>query len=299
MSTQQDNTSRPGANLGANIPSGEPTTAISNRRAAPSSQRRGGGTDWLKTLAQPLVAIILLVIVWSGSVALFNIPTYVVPTPVQVLRSFRDDFGILLDNLAPTLIEAVSGFAIGNAVAIFLAILFVHNRSMERTLFPLAVLLKTIPVVALAPVLVLMLGNGYAPKIIIASLISFFPGLVNLVKGFQAVSSQQVELFRILSATKTEVFFKLRVFTALPYFFSALKITAPTAVIGAIVAEWIGSEKGVGALIVSTTYNFQTPLLYAAMIEASLIAMFLIALVSGSERLTKRWNVGDGAITNM
>ena len=152
----------------------------------------------------------------------------------------------------PTAIEAISGFALGNVSAIIIATVFVHKKSLEDAFFPLVVLINTIPVVAKAPILVLLFGNGMEPKIAIAALICFFPTLVNMVRGLESVNPQAMELMRVLSASKTEIFFKLRLQNSLPYLFSALKIAASTAVIGAIVGEWIGSMKGIGALIIQS-----------------------------------------------
>ncbi len=135
----------------------------------------------------------------------------------------------------------MSGFLLGNCAAISLATAFVYRKTMEEALFPIAVMVNTIPVVAKAPILVLLLGNGMEPKIAIAAIICFFPTLVNMTRGLRDVRSEQLELMRVLSATPREVFLRIRVPNALPYLFSALKIAASTAVIGAIVGEWIGS----------------------------------------------------------
>ena len=136
--------------------------------------------------------------------------------------------------------------------------MFVHKKTMEEAFFPVVVVVNTIPVVAKAPILVLLLGNGMEPKIAIAALICFFPTLVNMVRGLESVNPQAMELMRVLSASKREVFFKLRLYNSLPYLFSALKISASTSVIGAIVGEWIGSTYGIGALIIQAMYNFDS-----------------------------------------
>ena len=141
----------------------------------------------------------------------------------------------------PTAIEALSGFLLGNVTAILVATVFVHNRRLQEAFFPVVVMFNTIPVVAKAPILVLIIGNGVEPKIAIAALICFFPTLVNIVRGLESVNPQAMELMRVLSASRSEVFFKLRVYASLPYLFSALRIAASTSVIGAIVGEWIGS----------------------------------------------------------
>lgn len=148
---------------------------------------------------------------------------------------------------------------------------------------------QTVPLVAIAPVLILILGNGYSPKIVIAALISFFPTLVNMTRGLNAVDPQMLELFRVLSASSREVFWKVRVYSSLPFLFTALKIAATTSVIGAVVAEWVGASKGLGALIIEATFNFNTPLLYATMVVVSTLALTLFLLISLIERRVVKW----------
>jgi NitT/TauT family transport system permease protein len=196
---------------------------------------------------------------------------------------------MLMQNMWPTLIESVLGFLLGNLVAILLAVLFVHWKLAERALMPVAVFIRTIPIVAVAPVLVIMFGQGYTPKILIAALISFFPTLVNMVKGLESVDNQSIELLRVLSASRNEVFWKVRVYASLPYLFASLKIAAGNSVIGAIVAEWIGSQEGLGYLIIQATYNFNTPLLYATMTVASVMAVLFFGLIGLLERLIVTW----------
>jgi NitT/TauT family transport system permease protein len=191
--------------------------------------------------------------------------------------------------LLPTAIEAVSGFLLGNLAAIVIATVFVHRKSVEQAFFPVVVLVNTIPVVAKAPILVLLLGNGIEPKIAIAALICFFPTLVNMVRGLESVNPQQLELMKVLSASRREIFFKLRLPNALPYLFSALKIAASTAVIGAIVGEWIGSTVSIGALIIQSTYNFVSAMLYATVIVGPAFSVAFFLLITLAERLVVRW----------
>ena len=238
----------------------------------------------------PLAVIVGIVLVWQLATILFAIPTYIVPSPVEVWQSMTANWGMLLDNTWPTALESLLGFLLGNGVALFLAVLFVHWKTAERALMPVAVFVKTIPIVAVAPVLVIILGTGYAPKIAIAALISFFPTLVNMVRGFESVDKQSLELLRVLSASRAEVFWKVRVFASLPYLFASLKIAATSSVIGAIVAEWIGSQVGLGYLIIQATYNFNTPLLYATMTVASLMAFLFFTLIGVIERLVVTWD---------
>lgn len=251
-------------------------------------RRRG-----LRRLLLPAVTILGLIGLWELVVWAFGIPTYIVPSPVAVAEEFHSDYGILLNNLWPTAIETILGFLIGNLVAILLAIVFVHSKPAERAFFPVAVFVRTIPIVAIAPVLVIILGTGYSPKVAIAALISFFPTLVNMVRGLESVDSQSLELLRVLSASRREIFFKVRIFASLPYLFSSLKIAATSSVIGAIVAEWIGSQQGLGYLIIQSTYNFRVPELYATMIVASIFATVFFAAVGLVERMVVTWKAEE------
>jgi NitT/TauT family transport system permease protein len=207
-----------------------------------------------------------------------------------VLQSLIDDRATLWRHVQPTAIESLLGFVVGNLASVALAAVFTHSTVAERMFFPLTVALRTIPVMAVAPILVLIFGYGYAPKIVIAALLTFFPTLVNMVQGFRAVSNQHLELFHVLSARRWEVFLRLRVFTALPYFFASMRIAAPAAVIGAIVAEWIGSRQGLGYLIVNTTQNFRTPLLYSTILVSSVVALLFMGVVALLARVTRRWH---------
>jgi NitT/TauT family transport system permease protein len=244
---------------------------------------------WRRRLL-PLGAILLVLLLWWQAVVQFDIKPFIAPSPVAVAHVLVDRFGILMTNLAPTAIEAVCGFLLGNFAAISLATVFVYSRTTEEALFPIAVMVNTIPVVAKAPILVLLLGNGMEPKIAIAAIICFFPTLVNMTRGLRDVRAEQLELMRILSATSREVFFRIRVPNALPYLFSALKIAASTSVIGAIVGEWIGSNTGIGALIIQATYNFDSPLLYATIVVGSTFSALFFGVISLAERSMLRWH---------
>ncbi|MEX0957535.1 MAG: ABC transporter permease [Rhizobiaceae bacterium] len=249
--------------------------------------------DGLRGKWPAIAAVVGLVAFWQFIVTGFAVPTYMAPGPLDVLKAFREDGATLLANLWPTMFEALLGFVFGNLVAILLAIWFVHSRTAERAFYPIAVFVNTIPIIAVAPILVLIFGNGLAPKIIIAALICFFPTLVNMVRGLKAVTPATLDLMRVLSASPSEIFWKVRIQSSLPFLFAALKIASTTCVIGAIVAEWIGSSFGLGALIIEATYNFRSPLLYATVFTAALLAVTLFSLVSVVESRLIRWKTSD------
>ena len=243
---------------------------------------------WRRRLL-PVAGIAGAIALWAFVIWFFDVKPFIAPSPVLVLTTLWTKLDILLLNLLPTAIEAFSGFLLGNIAAILIATVFVHKKAMEEAFFPVVVLVNTIPVVAKAPILVLLLGNGMEPKIAIAALICFFPTLDNMVRGLESVNPQAMELMRVLSASKTEIFFKLRLRNSLPYLFSALKIAASTAVIGAIVGEWIGSTTGIGALIIQSTYNFDSAMLYATVLVGSAFSVLFFVSIVAVERLVVRW----------
>ncbi|MGF1626768.1 MAG: ABC transporter permease [Alphaproteobacteria bacterium] len=242
----------------------------------------------------PWVGGLSVIMVWHLIIVIFDVQEFVAPKPERALASLVEKSSVLLDNFWPTLIESASGFLLGNTAAILLAIVFVHSKTMEVMYFPVAVFFNTIPVLALAPVLVLIFGLGLWPKIVIAAVICFFPTLVNVIRGLEAVTKAELELMHVLNANKLEVFWRLRVPRSLPFLFAALRIAATTCVIGAIVGEWIGANKGLGALIIQATFNYQSPLLYATLFVSSGLSLVFFALVLLAERYFMRWQGGRG-----
>jgi NitT/TauT family transport system permease protein len=160
-----------------------------------------------------------------------------------------------------------------------MAIAFVHSRLLQAAYFPVVLFFNTIPILALSPVIILIFGLGMTPKIVIAAVICFFPTLVNMIRGLDSANANEHELFRVLSSSRWEVFWRLRFPRALPMLFSSLRIASATAVIGAIVGEWIGSDKGLGALIIQATFNYQSDRLYAAIVLSSSLSIAIFTIV--------------------
>lgn len=243
---------------------------------------------WRRRLL-PAIGVATLLFAWWAIVVGLGVKPFIAPSPFLVLETLYAKRAVLLDNLLPTAMEAAGGFLLGNLVAIVIATIFVHNKTLHDIFFPVALMLNAIPIVAKAPVLVLIMGNGVEPKIAIAALVCFFPSLVNMVRGLDAANPQAMELMRVLSASKTEVFFKLRLYSSLPYLFSALRISASLAVIGAVVGEWIGATTGIGALIIQATYNFDSALLYSAIVMSAMLTGAFYLAVALLERTVVRW----------
>jgi NitT/TauT family transport system permease protein len=256
--------------------------------ARPERRRR----SWRDRLP-PIVAALGLLAAWQLGAWAFGLPIYIAPTPWQVAQALVAELPVLLRNFLPTAVESLIGFLVGNAAAILVAVVFVHSKRLEAAFYPIAVFVNTIPVLAKAPILVLIFGLGMTSKVVIAAFICFFPTLANMVRGLQSVNPQSLELMRVLSASRAETFWKLRVPSSLPFLFSALKIASTTSVLGAIVGEWIGADLGLGALIIEATHNFRSPLLYATIFVASGWAVLFFSVVSFVERRVVTWKPAE------
>jgi NitT/TauT family transport system permease protein len=244
------------------------------------------------SLILPILGAASILLVWQFLIPVLGVPPFIVPTPAKVLFKLGADAGLLAANTLPTAIESIAGFAIGNLVAILLAVVFVYSRAVRAAYFPVVLFFNTIPILALAPIIVLIFGLGMLPKIVIAAVICFFPTLVNMIRGLEMPSRSEFELFRILSASPFETFWRLRVPRSLPLLFTSLKIASTTCVIGAIVGEWIGANQGLGALIIQSTFNYQTDRLYAAVFTSSFLGLAFFGIVALAERLVMRRRAG-------
>lgn len=237
----------------------------------------------------PIAGALSILALWQLAVPLFGLPAYIVPPPSAVAATLAGDWRLLVANTWPTAVEAGLGFIAGNAVAIVVAVAFVYSRALQATYFPMILFFNTIPVLALAPIIVLIFGLGMLPKVIISAIVCFFPTLVNMIRGLTLATANELELMRVLSARPAEVFWRVRAPRSLPLLFASLKIAAATSVVGAIVGEWIGANQGLGALIIQSTFNYQSSRLYAAVVLSSGLALGFFALVAAVEQRVMRW----------
>lgn len=228
--------------------------------------------------------------VWELAVRVTNTPAFVIPAPSAVAGRFWAELPMLLPELAVTLVAAAIGFVIGLVVGIAGAVIMVHSRILERSLFPIAVVIKLIPFVALAPLLIVWLGFDIKPKILLAALITFFPVLVNCITGLRGVDPLALEFFRSVGASRWEILLRLRWSTSLPYLFAGLKIVVHLAIIGAIVAEYFGSRDGIGLVILRTSEQLRIQSLFATSLLLALVGITLILLTNLAERRALFWH---------
>ncbi len=192
-----------------------------------------------------------------------------------------------------TVTEAAMGFALGTALAFAAASAMTVSRTLERTVFPLAILVKLTPIVAVAPLFTLWFGFGSAPKVAIAALITFFPMVVNAFVGLRSADPQEVAFLETLGATRTEIFRLLRIPTALPYLFSGARISLNLALIGAVIGEWTGADHGLGRVILVANANLDLATLFAAVLLLAAIGIAANAAVGTAERRVLHWHPAE------
>jgi len=264
-------------------------TEAPDRRAEPhgTQLRRAGKRRAKRTLIQRYPALILCVVllgVWQAAVPLAGLSEFVLPTPLVIGQRMVSDFPLLLFHGYVTLLEVVAGFLLATAVGIPLALAVFYSPSFERAIYPLLVGLQTVPKVALAPLLVLYLGYGWAPKIVLAFLISFFPIVISTVVGLQSLDKALVNLVRSMGANEWQTFVKLRLPAALPSIFGGFKVAIALAVIGAVIGEYVAAEKGLGYLQLQANSLFDTPRNFASVLAISLLGVALHTIIDLIER---------------
>ena len=236
--------------------------------------------DWTPPALLAAAAIAL----WEGLVWMLDVQRWLLPAPSVILRELVSSGGLLIDHAATTLTEVLLGFALAAAAGILLAAAVASSRLLERSIYPFIIASQTIPYIAIAPLLLVWVGPEITSKVIVVALISFFPIVVNLVDGLRSTDREVVDVLRTLGANRAQLFLKLHVHAAVPYFMSGLKVAAVTSVIGAVVGEWVGAQAGLGWLMKVSGPQFQTPRVFAAIVVLSAIAIILFLVIAGIEK---------------
>lgn len=243
-----------------------------------------------------LVSVFILVL-WEVVVRAFHVPEYLFPAPSQILVAMKEDWSTIL---APatwvSLREVLLGFVISAVLGIGLAVLLHLSRPLRRALYPLLIGSQTIPIVVLAPILVILLGYGIAPKLVIVALICFFPIVVNGIDGLRSVDEEFIRMMKTLDASRWDIFRRVEFPAALPSIFSGMRIAATFAAIGAVFGEWSGASQGLGYVMLAATPNLQTARIFAAILILTLIALLLFGIVTLLERTLVPWAPRGGTV---
>ncbi|MGI6755879.1 MAG: ABC transporter permease [Atopobiaceae bacterium] len=237
----------------------------------------------------PTVTVCVLVALWQLVVATGLLPNYLLPSPTQVIWALVQDAALLLQHSATTLVEAVLGLVLGVCVGFAVAVLMDMFEPVNLALDPLITISQTIPTVAIAPLLVLWMGYGLAPKVVLVIIATFFPITVSLVSGFRSVDPDLYDLMHTMGATRWQIFVNVKLPAAMSEFFSGLRISATYAIVGAVIAEWLGGFSGLGVYMTRVRKSFSYDKMFAVIMLISALSLALMRLVSLLERAAMPW----------
>lgn len=246
----------------------------------------------LTSLVQWLIPVLIisgLVLVWEVCVRTMSIPAWQLPPPSSIFLELILSIELLLEHAVVTLLEIVIGFAISLLIGLVLSAGIAYSLLLQRSIYPIVISSQTVPIIAIAPLLLIWVGYGLAPKVIIVAIICFYPIVVNTVDGLKAIDPDMVNMLRALGATKFQVFRKLQIPTALPFIFSGIKISISVSVIAAVIGEWVGASAGLGYLIIYSQPLFLTSRVFAAILILAVMGVSLFVLAVVAERLSMPW----------
>ncbi len=288
---------------------GTPTTAAGKTAAgaAPAAgvavREKPGARERFLGAAEkswrPLVLLVALLAAWWTVAAAELVEAYLVPSPGATLDVLTQKTGYLTQHSWVTTYETLLGFLIAVVVGVFAAVVMVYSSTVEKTLYPVLLFAQVVPKIAIAPLFVVWLGFGIAPKILIAVLIAFFPVVISMVTGLKAVDPEMLQLSATMGASPWQTFVKIRFPASLPHLFSGLKVAVTLAVTGAVVGEFVGANEGLGYVILQANGNLDTPMLFAGLLVMSLIGVVLFVLVEIAEKLLLPWHASrrDASVT--
>jgi ABC-type nitrate/sulfonate/bicarbonate transport system permease component len=245
-----------------------------------------------KAVAAPVLLMGLILALWEAAVRLLEVETYVLPPPSAIVAEIVIARAIILPHLQVTLWEILCGYALAVAVGFALSVVIVYSASFRRGVLPLIVASQTIPVIAIAPILVIWFGYNDVPRIIITALVAFFPLTVSFVTGLGSIEAEFVNFFRSLNASERQIFWKLRFPAALPNIFAGLKVATTLAVVGATISEWVGASAGLGYLMSQDSAQLNTARVFASLVVLGTFGMLFFAAVGLAERLAMPWTQG-------
>jgi NitT/TauT family transport system permease protein len=228
---------------------------------------------------KPLLFFAGLLVIWQLATDIFDIPWFILPSPLQIGGKVIASYDRLLAHSWITLLEVFAGFGLAVIVGIAVATLIVHSRFLEESLYPLLVILQVTPQVAIAPILVIWFGSGFLPKVLVAFLVAFFPIVVNTAAGLLRVPEELLDLMRGFKVSRFKIFLLVRLPNALPFIFAGMRISITLAVIGAVVGEFVAASEGLGYLVFTGTANLDTPLTFAAIVVLAVMGIVLFWVV--------------------
>lgn len=253
-------------------------------------QKRPQVSRQIISLIKSHILVVLILVFWQMCVSLEVIPDYLLPSPLQIVEAFIEDFPLLMEHAKYTLATAFIGTAIGLIISFVLSILMDLSKTMKELIYPVILLNQTIPTIAIAPLLIIWLGYGITPKVVLVVLAVFFPITIALVDGYQSLSREHLNLFKSMKASKYQLYRHLKIPSAMGSFFTGLKVALSYALISAVIAEWLGGYHGLGVYMTRVRKSYDLDSMFAVIFLISFLTILLIGLVKWLERRVLRHN---------
>ncbi|MED3551663.1 ABC transporter permease [Cytobacillus praedii] len=238
---------------------------------------------------RPALVLLLLFIIWEVAVKLADIPAWLLPPPTDILKEAIDGWGNFHEHLQSTIKLSLLGFVIGSSVGLLTAIILHLIPMVRESIYPLLILSQNVPIIVLAPLLVIWFGFGLMPKIIVITLVCFFPITVAALDGFRQTPNELKHYMMMAGANRRQLFWKLELPFSLPAIFSGLKISATYSVMGAVISEWLGAKSGIGVYMTLASSSFRTDRVFVAILFIMILSLLLFMLILLAERFLIRW----------
>jgi NitT/TauT family transport system permease protein len=261
--------------------------------AATRTGRAHALLGWLQRRVGVLIVFAALFLLWEFAVHLFGVKEYLLPPPSKVWTEFMKRYTIVMPSAWVTLQEIIAGYLLAVIVSVPMALVVARSAFIERAVYPVIVFLQIIPQIAIAPLFIIWFGFGFAPKLLLVFLLSFFPIVVSSLAGFKSADRDVMDFARTTGASDWRLFFRIQLPQALPHIFTGLKVGAALAATAAVVAEFVASDKGLGYLLLQYNGNIDTPMVFATIVLLSLLGLAVYYVVEIIERIAIPWHVSQ------
>ena len=243
----------------------------------------------IKNISYPVIFFVVLLSIWEAISRFEVFPPFILPSPSSILVSLVTNFTSMQYDILITLYEALTGFIIAIILSVLIAVAMDSIIGFKKTIYPVLIISQTIPIIIIAPLFIIWFGYGYAPKIIIVTLICFFPITISLLQGLIAVDKEQIDLLRSMGSSKLQIYKFVKIPSAMPGFFSGLKIAATYSIMGATIGEWVGGKSGLGVYMIRAKQAFETDRVFAAIIIIVILSISLLKIIEFAEKKNMPW----------
>ncbi|MCJ7666180.1 MAG: ABC transporter permease [Actinobacteria bacterium] len=243
----------------------------------------------IKNKFYPIIFFAALLLIWEIISRSEVFPPFILPSPGSILVSLITDFTLMQYDILITLYEALAGFIIAIVLSVVIAVIMDSIIGFKKTLYPILIISQTVPIIIIAPLFIIWFGYGYTPKIFIVTLICFFPITISLLQSLTAVDKELVDLLRSMGSNKLQIYKFVKIPSAMPGFFSGLKIAATYSIMGATIGEWVGGKNGLGVYMIRAKQSFETDRVFAAIIVITILSILILKIIEFAEKKNMPW----------